>query len=168
MVNAAALNELISCDSDFRITRDGTWFYHGSPVGRQAMVRLFSTILQREEDGSYWLVTPVERCRIEVEDVPFQIIDLRVRELEHGSTLCLKTNVNEWIAVDALHPLCVRPDPETGDAVPYVLVRDGLEAKLSRPVYYELMERVLTQGESQDGVRGITSAGQFFPLEIPA
>ena len=76
MHNTAALSEIISCDSDFRIARDGTWYHQGSPIGRQAMVRLFSTILCRDADGSYWLKTPVEKCSIEVEDTPFTIISL--------------------------------------------------------------------------------------------
>lgn len=165
MHNSAALREAIACDSDFRIARDGTWYHQGSPIGRQAMVRLFSTILCRDEAGEYWLKTPVEKCRIEVEDVPFHIIAFRVRELEQGKTLCFKTNVNEWVAVDDAHPLTLRPDPETGDPVPYVHVRDGLEAKLGRPVYYELMEHVLAEGETRDGLRGVLSAGRFHPLE---
>src|SRR5690606_14588248 len=102
-----------------------------APIGRQAMVRLFSTILCRDEEG-YWLKTPVEKCRIVVEDAPFVMIGFRVRDLEKGKTLCFKTNVNEWVAVDEEHPLTMRPDPETGDMVPYVHVRDGLDARLSR------------------------------------
>lgn len=165
MHNSAALHEVIGCDSDFRIAQDGTWYHQGSPIGRQAMVRLFSTILCRDDEGEYWLKTPVEKCRITVDDAPFVIIGLRMRELESGKTLCFKTNVNEWVAVDADHPLSLRPDAETGDMLPYVLVRDGLEAKLSRPVYYELMEHVLAGGEKRDGKRGVLSAGRFFPLE---
>lgn len=165
MHNSAALREVIGCDSDFRIARDGTWYHQGSPIGRQAMVRLFSTILCRDGDGEYWLKTPVEKCRITVEDVPFVMIGFRVRELDEGTTLCFKTNVNEWVAVDAEHPLVMRADPETGDVVPYIHVRDGLEAKLSRPVYYEFMEHVLAEGEIRDGVRGIWSSGRFFPLQ---
>lgn len=166
MHNAAALSEIISCDSDFRIARDGTWFHQGSPIGRQAMVRMFSTILHRDADGSYWLKTPVEKCSIVVEDAPFTIIALRLRELESGPTLCLKTNVNEWISVDAEHPLTTRKDPETGDLVPYVEVRDGLDAKFTRNAYYELVELLLADGQLHNGVRGIESAGQFFPLDF--
>lgn len=165
MHNSAALSEVIACDSDFRIARDGTWFYQGSPMGRQAMVRLFSTILCRDEEGEYWLKTPVEKCRIEVEDAPFVMIGFRVRELEHGRTLCFKTNVNEWVALDSDHPMELRPDPETGDMQPYVHVREGLDAKLSRNIYYELAEHVLAEGEIRDGKRGVISAGNFYPLE---
>lgn len=167
MHNSAALSEIIACDSDFRISRDGTWFHQGSPIGRQAMVRLFSTILSRDGDGSYWLKTPVEKCRIEVEDVPFTIIAMRVRDLEDtGRTLCLKTNVNEWISVDGDHPLSLRKDAETGDLIPYVRVRDGLDARFSRSTYYELVEWLLEEGKTFDGLRGIESAGQFFPLDL--
>ncbi|MCH2546964.1 MAG: DUF1285 domain-containing protein [Alphaproteobacteria bacterium] len=143
MHNATALNEIISCDSDFRIARDGTWFYQGSPMARQAMVRLFSTILCRDEEGVFWLKTPVEK----------------------GRTICFKTNVNEWVALDNDHPLTMRNDTETGEVVPYIHVRDGLEAKLNRNSYYELAEYALAEGETQGKCRGITSAGEFFALE---
>lgn len=167
MHNTAALREIIACDSDFRISRDGTWFHQGSPIGRQAMVRLFSTILNREADGSYWLKTPVEKCRIDVEDVPFTIIAMRVRDLEDtGRTLCLKTNVNEWVSVDTQHALTLRKDSETGDLVPYVHVRDGLDAKFNRNTYYELVEWMLAEGKIEQGLRGIQSAGTFFPLDL--
>lgn len=166
MHNTAALNEVIACDSDFRIARDGTWFYQGSPMGRQAMVRLFSTILCRDGQGEYWLKTPAEKCRITVEDVPFAVIALRVRDLEgKGRVLCFKTNVNEWVAVDEDHPLNIRSDMETGTYVPYIHVRDGLNAKLNRNVYYELMEYALAEGETRHGAWGVVSAGQFFSLE---
>lgn len=168
MHNSAALSEVIGCDSDFRITRDGTWFYQGSPMGRQAMVRLFSTILCRDEEGEYWLKTPAEKCRIEVEDAPFVMIGFRVRDLEQGRTLCFKTNVNEWVALDSDHPMELRADPETGDMLPYIRVRDGLDAKLSRPVYYELAEHALSEGEVRDGQRGVVSAGSFYPLGAAA
>lgn len=164
MHNSAALREIIGCDSDFRIARDGTWYYQGSPMGRQAMVRLFSTILCRDENGEYWLKTPVEKCRIEVEDAPFLMIGMRVRDLEQGRTLCFKTNVNEWVALDAEHPMELRADPETGDPVPYIHVRDGLDAKLSRNTYYELAEYALAEGTEQDGKRGVRSAGVFYAL----
>ena len=160
-----AFKNMIACDSDFRIARDGTWFYQGSPIGRQSLVRLFSTILTCDENGEYWLQTPVEKCRIEVEDVPFQIIAMRVRDLEAGKTLCLKTNVNEWVAVDTQHPLELKWDAESGAEVPYVTVRNGLQAKINRPTYYELVEYALQNGTMEGGKRGIHSAGQFFALE---
>lgn len=165
MHNSAALSDIISCDSDFRIARDGTWYYQGSPMSRQAMVRLFSTILCRDDDGEYWLKTPVEKCRIEVEDAPFMVIGLRIRDLDAGRTLCVKTNVNEWVGVDAEHPMQLRADPETGEIVPYVHIRDGLDAKFNRNTYYELAEQVLDESEIRDGLRGVVSAGTFFALE---
>lgn len=168
MHNSSALRAAIACDSDFRIARDGTWYYQGSPMERQAMVRLFSTILCRDEAGEYWLKTPAEQCRIEVEDAPFVMVGFRVREMEQGRTLCFKTNVNEWVALDAMHPMELRPDPETGDMLPYIRIRDGLDAKLGRTVYYELAEYALAEGEIRDGKRGVVSAGNFYPLEAAA
>lgn len=165
MPDANALNQIIACDSDFRIARDGTWHYQGSPIERQSMVRLFSTILTRDEAGEYWLKTPVEKCRIEVEDVPFLLVAFRVNDEGGQPLLCFKSNVNEWVGVDRAHPLEIHPDPKTGDAVPYIRVREGIYAKLARNVYYELMEYLLTHGQMQNGVRGVLSAGEFFALE---
>lgn len=165
MHNIAALKEVMTCESDFRITRDGTWLHHGSPIARQSLVRLFSTILTRDGNGHFWLQTPAEKCGITVEDAPFIAIAMRVRIIDNQQVLCFKTNVNEWVTLDAGHKLILRPDPETGALLPYLHVRDGLEAKLSRTVYYELMEYLLAQGEMRDGVRGVVSAGMFFPME---
>lgn len=151
-------------DLDMRIGSDGTWYYHGSPIGRMALVKLFSTVLQRDDNGEYWLVTPVEKGRIEVEDVPFVAVELTVEGSGSSQKLKLRTNVDDIVAVDADHPLRVEHDSESGEPRPYVLVREGLEARLSRPVFYELVE--LGEERERDGATrlGVWSHGCFFEL----
>ena len=153
-------------DLEIRIGRDGTWYYHGSPIGRQALVKLFSTVLRKDDEGEYWLVTPVEKGRIEVEDAPFVAVELMVEGAGSSQQLKLRTNVDDIVAVDADHPLWVEQDEATGEPGPYVMVRDGLEAKINRPVFYELVELAEPSGESAvDGERlGVWSGGTFFEL----
>jgi uncharacterized protein len=161
--------ELVCGDIDIRIARDGTWFYHGSPIGRKRLVKLFSTVLKREPDGTYVLETPVEKGRIQVDDVPFVAVELSTEGAGERQRLTLRTNIDESVTVDAEHPISVRKDPETGHPVPYVLVRDALEARIARPVYYELVALGLERQAGSDHVYGVWSSGAFFPLgEVPA
>ena len=153
-----------------RIAPDGTWLYQGSPIERQELVKLFASVLRREADGSYWLVTPVERGRIEVDDVPFVAVELRTEGTGVQRTVRLRTNLEEWLTLGPRHPLQVRRRAgEAADAgpVPYVEVRPGLEARLVRPVYYELVE--LGEERQEDGRArfGIWSEGRFFALDEP-
>ncbi|CAA6604129.1 conserved hypothetical protein [Rhodospirillaceae bacterium LM-1] len=151
-------------DIDMRITRDGTWLYKGSPIGRKEMVCLFAQVLTRRPDGSYWLITPAEMARIEVEDAPFLAIELFSCGSGRDRVVTLRTNVDELVTVDSAHPLRLAPDPKNGEPVPYVLVRDGLEAKLSRPVYYEMVS-LGHEEEGEEGSRfGLWSSGTFFLL----
>lgn len=154
-----------SCgDFGIRIGRDGTWFYHGSPIGRKPLVRLFASVLRRDEAGAYWLVTPAERGRIAVEDAPFTAVALRVEGEGRDRALIFRTNLDEEVTADAEHPIRVALDPDSGEPSPYILVRDRLEARLLRPVYYELVdlgEERRADGEVQYGV---WSKGRFFPL----
>jgi hypothetical protein len=162
-------NNLPSCgDFDFRIARDGTWFYRGSPIGRKALVRLFSTVLRRENDGSYWLVTPVERGRIMVDDAPFVAVEMKVDGEGRDRRLSFRTNVDDWVTADAEHPITLREDAD-GTPSPYVRVRGALEALIARPVFYDMVE--LAETRSQDGADelGLWSSGQYFPLgRVPA
>jgi len=151
-------------DLDMRIARDGTWYYRNSPIGRPALVKLFSTVLRREADGSYWLVTPVERGRITVEDAPFVAVELTVSGSGPDQVLTFRTNLDDFVTADADHPIRVSHHPETAEPAPYILVRDGLEARLARAVYYQLVE--LGEERSVGGVAqyGVWSKGHFFPL----
>lgn len=145
-----------------RIGADGTWYYQGSPITRSRLVKLFSTVLRREGDG-YFLVTPVERGRIDVDDAPFVAVALR-REGEGASQrLVFRTNVDDEVTADAGHPIRVAPD--TGDGPrPYVMVRDGLEALIARAVYYDLVELGEERVEGDTTRLGVWSGGQFFVL----
>lgn len=153
-------------DLDMRIARDGTWFYNGTPIGRAPLVRLFSTILKRE-DGKYFLVTPVEKVGITVDDAPFVAIDFEVAETEEDAVLTFQTNVGDQTAAGPEHPIRVIRDPETGEPSPYVHVRGDLEALIDRKSFYRLID--LGQHQDHDGVSwfGIMSSGQFFPI-IPS
>jgi hypothetical protein len=147
-----------------RIGRDGTWYYLNSPIGRKPLVKLFSTVLRREADGSYWLVTPYERGRIEVEDVPFIAVEVTVEGTGPAQRLRFRTNLDDEVVAGKDHPIRVVEHPETGEPTPYIMVRGGLEARLSRPVFYELVERA--ESRDDEGVErlGVWSDGQFFLL----
>jgi hypothetical protein len=151
-----------------RIARDGRWFHHGSPIERPALVKLFATVLRREPDGSHWLVTPVERGRIEVEDAPFVAVELAVDGRGPGGRLRLRTNLDEWVTVGRGHPLHTRrpaDQPSGAGLVPYVEVRGGLEARLARPVYYELVDLAEEDRVGAEIRFGVWSEGCFFPLD---
>jgi hypothetical protein len=129
---------------DIRIAADGTWYHEGGPIRRPALVKLFASILRRDPDG-YCLVTPAEKLLIEVEDVPFVAVDMEAEGEGREQALLFVTNVDDGVIADAEHPLRVLgADLEPR---PYVLVRDGLEARLSRPVYYRLVERGVQEGD---------------------
>jgi len=163
--NAGFTSGPILCgDVDIRIDRGGTWFYHGSPIGRKELVRLFASVLSRDTAGEYWMITPAEKCRIQVEDVPFVAIELSISGQGRGQILSFRTNVDDTVTVDEEHPLHVIHHAESGEPSPYVHVRGGLDARLSRAVYYELVG--LGVEEDIDGERhyGVWSSGVFFPL----
>ncbi|HEX7742746.1 MAG TPA: DUF1285 domain-containing protein [Sphingobium sp.] len=147
-------------DSEMRIARDGTWFHQGSPIGREAMVRLFSTILRREADGSYVLVTPVEKLSIEVEDAPFIAVELKSEGEGRARALAFRLNTGDLVSAGPANPIYVRETPDGPH--PYVHVRGGLEALVARSVYYELMNLALDEGG--DPV-GLWSDGAFFALD---
>jgi hypothetical protein len=151
-----------------RITTDGTWWYRGSPIERIELVRLFASVLRREPDGSYWLVTPVERGRIEVDDVPFVAVELATKGAGSARTVRLRTNLDQWLTLGPDHPLRLRrvvdAAAEAGP-VPYVEVRPGLEARLARAVYYELVELGVARLDGDRQRFGIWSDGVFFALD---
>ncbi|WP_176590905.1 DUF1285 domain-containing protein [Sphingobium sp. EM0848] len=147
-------------DSDMRIARDGTWFHQGSPIGREAMVRLFSTILRRESDGSYVLVTPVEKLSIEVEDAPFIAVELKTQGEGRARSMAFRLNTGDLVAAGPDNPLILRETPDGPH--PYLHVRGGLDALIARSVYYELMNLALD--ENADAV-GLWSDGAFFALD---
>lgn len=144
--------------SGMRIARDGTWFHEGSPIGRPAMVRLFSTILRRESDGGYVLVTPAEKLTIDIEDAPFVAVEMKSEGEGRSRALAFRLNTGDVVLAGPDHP------PRLG-ARPYLAVRAGLDALIARPVYYELAEIALTEGADPPG---LWSNGAFFALGEPA
>jgi hypothetical protein len=149
---------------DIRIARDGTWYYRGSPIARKPLVKLFSTVIQLDEHGDYWLATPAERGRIQVDDAPFTAVELDVAGSGRDQLLRFRTNVDDWIEAGPDHPLRVSEAPGTGEPSPYILVRDNLEALIVRPVYYEMVERAVEGRIDETDHLGLWSKGTFFPL----
>ncbi|UWQ98771.1 DUF1285 domain-containing protein [Rhodobacteraceae bacterium S2214] len=149
-------------DIDMRIARDGTWFYMGTPIGRKELVNLFSTIIRRDGDD-YFLVTPVEKVGITVDDAPFVAIDFDKTD----TGLHFLTNVGDEVVAGPDHPIRVVRDPETGEPSPYVLIRANLEALIDRKSFYRLVD--LGEEDLVDGVIwfGVRSHDVFFPI-IPA
>ncbi|MFT4099231.1 MAG: DUF1285 domain-containing protein [Rhodoblastus sp.] len=149
-------------DIDMRIAADGTWFYMGTPIGRPALVQLFSTILRKDPER-YVLVTPVERVGIKVDDAPFLGVELQKAQDERGQVLRLRTNVEDWVEIDAEHPLRFAPGASEG-LKPYVLVRDRLEALVKRALFYDLVDWGEVRSVDGEDMFGVASAGHFFPM----
>lgn len=159
-------------DSEMRIAADGTWYHQGSPIGRPAMVRLFSTILRREPDGRYVLVTPVEKLDIAVEDAPFLAVEMTSEGTGRERRLAFRLNTGDLVVADADHPLSLRGTAQ--EPRPYLHVRgapaNGLDALVGRSVFYELAQCALDErpADAPPGTPvGLWSAGTFFPLEQP-
>tara|TARA_Y100001970_G_scaffold285454_1_gene405262 strand:- start:35 stop:580 length:546 start_codon:yes stop_codon:yes gene_type:complete len=145
---------------EMRIDRSGKWFFMNSPIGRERMVNLFSRVLRFDPDGFYYLVTPIEKIKIIVEDKPFIIIDFEVINPGTKQTINFKTNTQETFSLNQDHPLRVEVNLETSEPSPYVLVRKNLEALISRNVYYKLIDL----GEEQGDDFGLKSEDLFFKL----
>ncbi|WP_417566682.1 DUF1285 domain-containing protein [Marinobacter sp.] len=154
----------LSGDMDLRISRNGQWVFKGEPLAREAIVRLFSTILRREEDGEYYLVTPVEKWRIQVEDTPLLAHSLRVAGEGDHQVISLTTNVGETLEIGQNHPLEVGTYPGSEEPRPVVTVRHGLEARLVTAAYYDLAEHVVERNEDGHPVLGVFSHGIFYKI----
>lgn len=149
-------------DLDMRIARDGTWFYEGTPIGRPALVKLFSSILKREGEN-YFLVTPVEKVGLTVEDAPFVAVDFEVEGAGSAQVLTFRTHVDDVAVAGADHPIRVVRESKTGEPSPYILVRNDLEALIDRKSFYRLVDL----GEHHEGWFGVWSNGVFFQI-IPS
>ena len=148
-------------DSGMRIARDGTWYHDGTVIRRPAMVRLFSSVLRRETDGRHVLVTPVEKLDIEVEATAFRAVEMQSEGDGPGRRIAFRLDSGDAVILDAEHPLRI-VQTDRGPS-PRLAVRHGLEAELSRAVYYELAELALTEGSDP---AGIWSSSVFFPLDM--
>jgi hypothetical protein len=151
---------------DLRIAADGTWYYQKTPIGRPALVQLFASVLKREGDR-YYLVTPVEKCGIVVDDAPFVAVGLTVASAPEGQTLTFTTNVGDAVMCGSSHPLRFEPEAGSGGLKPYLHVRRDLWALVNRAIYYDLVE--IGEERAMNGVvwYGIASQGEFYPM-MPA
>jgi hypothetical protein len=150
-------------DVGLKIGRDGTWFYRGSPIGRPALVKLFSTILRKDKDR-YVLVTPVEMVAVEIEDAPFVAVEMHVDEAgDGGPVLRFRTHVDDWVEADAAHPLRFDLGDHAG-VKPYLKIRGDLWALVSRPVTYDLLGRAEIRASDGQASLGVVSKGQFFVI----
>jgi hypothetical protein len=148
-------------DIDMRIARDGTWFYMNSPIGRKPLMKLFASVLRHDGDGKYYLVTPVEKCGILVEDAPFMAIRMGVENRGHHQVIRFETNADDEVTVDEAHSLRFETEEGTDGLKPYVLIRARLEALVSRALFYDLV----AVGSVKDGWFGVWSSGRFFPMQ---
>lgn len=156
-------------DLPFLIRRDGTWLYRGSPIDRKELVCLFSSVLRREADGSFWLQTPAERGRIQVEDAPFIAVELDWTGDGRQQVLSFRTNVDQVVTAGPENPIRVAHDLLTCEPTPYLLVRPGagshgIEARINRAVYYELVALAVTEWVGCRRMLGVWSRGKFFAL----
>jgi len=153
-------------DMDMLIARDGTWIHEGKPIRRAALVELFASVLKIADDGEYYLVTPAEKVRIQVEDCPFVALDMDVEGEGCRQNLTFTTNIGEKILAGEDHPLNIQVHPESGEPHPSIHVRSGLDALINRAVFYRLVDLAEpSEAESGQSAMGIWSGGQFFSLD---
>jgi uncharacterized protein len=151
-------------DLDMRIAADGTWFYMGSPITRARMVRLFSSVLRRDEDGRTYLVTPAERFAITVDDAPFLAVRMAVSGAGREQSVSFETNVDDEVTVDEAHPLRFERQVDGDGLKPYVLVRGRLEALVNRPIFYDLVEKGTVEQRDGEDWYGVWSSSRFWPM----
>lgn len=166
---AAIARDPFDQEVDIRIAKDGTWFHEGGLISRKELVCLFASVLKRDEFGDFWLQTPVEKARIEVEDAPFVAVEMFTNDCGDSQVVSLRTNIDEVISIGLDNPLRVEHDPETGEPAPYVTLRAGdgmfpIEAKINRSVFYELVNRGVEKTIDGEEFFGIWSNNEFFPL----
>lgn len=154
-------------DLDMRIARDGTWFYLGTPIGRMPLVKLFSSII-RKDDDKYFLVTPVEKVGITVDDAPFVAIDFEVEGTGKDQVITFTTHVDDMAIAGPNHPIRVARDSETGEPSPYVLIRANLEALIDRKSFYRLVDIGVHEEYETERWFGVWSNGVFFPIILSA
>lgn len=154
-------------DIGMRIARDGTWFYQGSPIGRIGLVKLFASILRKDEDGKTYLVTPVEKVPVTVDDAPLTAVEMAVSGTGPGQSITFRTNLDDVVTVGADHPLRFEIEQPSGGLKPYVRVRGRLDALVTRALYADLVElAVARDGESDNGATaGLWSGGIWWPLD---
>lgn len=158
-------NPPVSGELDMRIGRDGVWYHEGTAITRKPLAQLFAGILRLDEDGRYYLVTPVERWAIQVEDAPFVAVSLKVDGEGSGQVLTFSTSLDDSVEAGPDNPIRVNVDPETDEPSPYVLLRTNLEALINRSVFYELAEHAVEYEVAGTVCFGVWSKGVFFPID---
>ncbi len=156
--------DLCRNDVDIRIGRDGLWYYMGTPIGRQRLVRLFARVLRRDADGETYLVTPVEKIRIQVDDAPFLAVEVNARGRGREQILTFRTNVGDIVEAGPDHPMHFVDEPHTGGLKPYVHVRGRLQARAARPLLYELAGLGCEHKRADGAWFGVWSHGAFYPM----
>jgi len=156
--------QIICGDIDMRIDTAGLWHYLGSPIGRKELVRLFSTVLHRDEIGDHWLITPAEICRIDVEDSAFMAVEMNVTTINNKQCISFRTNLDAEVTLDDEHPLWIKTDPDTGEPRPYIVMDGGFDARLTRSVFYELVDNGVEETIDGEQIYGVWSKDTFFPI----
>lgn len=156
-----------SLDIGLRIAADGQWYYRGSVIRRRRLVALFGSVLRLEPDGGHYLITPRLKYPVSVDDAPFQAVEVQRQGAGRAQNLVFRTNIDDWVLADRDHPVRVQTDPKSGRVSPRIEVRDGLQARICRSVYYELAQMLEPDNRADDGggeILGLYSAGEFFPF----
>ena len=154
----------VICENiDMYIDRNGNWYHQGSPIRRIELVRLFASVLKRDADGDYWLITPAEMAKIAVEDVPFLAVELFRTGDGTKQNLSLRTNLDAIITINERHPIRITINYDTGEPTPYVVLDKTIEAKISRAVYYELVSLCVEKHHGSE-ILGVWSEKVFFSL----
>ena len=149
---------------EMKIDREGRWFFMNSPIGRKRMIKLFSKVLRLDLDGEYYLVTPIEKIRVEVEERPFLVIDYQLTIEKNKQIISFETNTGDIFLLDSNHPIHIETNPLNEEPRPYVLVRSNLEGLISRNIYYKLIELSEIQKESNEEVFLLKSNAQYFEI----
>jgi hypothetical protein len=154
--------QVICGDIDMRIDGHGLWHYLGSPIGRLELIKLFATVMRRDNIGDHWLITPSEMCRIQVDDAAFIAVELTQEGSGKDQNLTFRTNIDKTFTLSTSYPLRIEVNPDTGEPAPYIVLDHGLEAKLSRAVFYQLVNLGIVEMVKQNDMYGVWSADHFF------
>jgi len=157
-------HQIICGDIDMRIDREGLWHYQGSPIGRKELIRLFASVLHRDEVGDHWLITPAEICRITVDDSAFLAVEMNIENDNDVQKIQFRTNLDEIVILDEHHPLWIKIDPDTEEPRPYIVLEGGFDARLTRSVFYELVDNGVEQSIDREHIYGVWSNHSFFPI----
>ena len=149
---------------NIRIARDGRWYYRGSPIDRKPLVKLFSSVLMRDDEGQFWLRTPVEKGRIDVEDAPFVAVEMAVSGIGRDQQLRFRTNLDQWVEANGEHPINVVTKARTQEPSPYVRVRGNMDALIVRSVFYDLVALGIDGDDDKDHLLRVWSGGVLFEL----